>query len=160
MTRKERYSAQLSKLEEKRGKLLRSGRFAEAAALTADIKEIESLIKQADAYEEATRSRPITELLSREEIQKMGLIPLMIECHLVADFLTETAYMIVDTLHEHGFDDVTFMPEITELIKRSEKFAGGMAKISPELCDLVVNNETFNASLHKKYLKYIGQRLK
>lgn len=55
---------------------------------------------------------------------------------------------------------VKFLPEVTELLKNSEKFAGAMAKMNPELCNLVVNNETFNASLHKKYLKYIEQRLK
>lgn len=142
----------------KRGGLLRSGRYVDAANLSADIKKVEDLIKEAEAYEEATKSRPIKEIMTNEEI--VQVVPLMIECHLIADFLTETTYMIVDKLKEFGITDVTFMPEVTELLKKSEKFAGAMAKMNPELCDLIVNNETFNASLHKKYLKYIEQRLK
>lgn len=158
MTRLERYKDRLAKLEEKRGELLRSGRFVEAACLSEDIKKIEELIKEADAYEESMKPRPIKELLTRDEVKE--IVPLMIECHLVADFLTETAYMIVDHLKEFGITGVQFMPEVTELLEKSEKFAGTMAKMNPELCNLIVNNETFNASLHKKYLKYIEQRLK
>lgn len=158
MTRLERFRERLAKLEEKRCGLLRSGRYTEAVCLTEDIKKVEEMIREAEDYEEATKPKPAKELLNEEEISR--IVPLMIECHLVADFLTETAYMIVDQLKEFGISGVRFMPELTELLEKSEKFAGAMAKMNTELCDLIVNNETFNASLHKKYLKYIGQRLK
>lgn len=160
MTRLERHKKKLAELEERRGRLMRSGRFAESAELNEDIKVIEGLIKEAEEYEESCRPRPIRELVSEEELHRMGLIPLMIECHLVADFLVEAAWRVVETCKKHGFSEVSLMPDLKDIIKRNEKFASFIATLSPELCSLITDNETFNASLHKKYMKYIGQRLK
>lgn len=160
MTRKERYAEQLAKLEEKKWKLLKDGRYLEANSLSGDIKEIEELIKMADEYEESLKPKPLKELVSREQLNQMGIIPLMIECHLVADFLTEVSYMVVDTIKEYGFSEVSLVPELKEIINKTDKFASFLTGVSPELCNLLVRNETFNASLHKKYLKYIEQRLK
>ena len=160
MTRLERYRRQLAELEARRGRLLRSGNFVKASALSQDILEIERLIGEAEEYEESMKPRPIRELVTKEKLDEMGIIPLMIECHLVADFLTEISYEIVDICRKEGFEDVRLMPELKELIKRSEVFASFLTSLSPELMNLVVNNETFNASLHKKYVKYIEQRIK
>lgn len=90
----------------------------------------------------------------------MGIIPLIIECHLAADFLTEVSYMVVDICKKHGLSDISLMPDLKEIIKKTDKFASFLTGVSPELTDLLVRNETFNASLHKKYVKYIEQRLK
>ena len=90
----------------------------------------------------------------------MGIIPLMIECHLSADFLTGVAYSVVDICKKHGFSDVVLMPDLQDIIKKTEKFASFLAEVSPELCELITNNETLNNAIHKKYLKYIEQRLK
>lgn len=164
MTRKQRYEAQLDELRARHGELLRSGRYLDAMRLSANIKHVEQMIAEAEAYdkayEESLKPKPIKDILSREEINRMGIIPLMIECHLVADFLAEVSYMVLDTCKEHGLTDVSFMPELNEIIKRSEKFASFLATLSPDLGNMVARNETFNASLHKKYLKYIEQRLK
>ena len=159
MTRLERYREQLVKLEEKRSRLLRSGRFLEANDLNGAIREVELLIRQAEEYEEASKPKPLKETVTREQLNLMGIIPLMIECHLVADFLTEVAYMVVDTCKKHGFSDVVLMPDLREIIKKTDKFASFLTGVSPELSDLLLRNETFNASLHRKYVKYIGQRL-
>ena len=102
----------------------------------------------------------ILAVLTKQELHEMGIIPLMIECHLAADFLTGLSYMIVDICKEHGFTDVRLMPEIRELLEKCEKFASALAEMSPELKDLIVNNETLNDALHKKCLGYIKQRLK
>ena len=131
-----------------------------ANELNAEIREVELLMKQAKEFEEARRPRPIKELVTKQELHGMGIIPLMIECHLAADFLTGLSYMIVDICKEHGFTDVKLMPEIRELLEKSEKFANALAEMSPELRDLIVNNETLNDALHKKCLGYIKQRLK
>lgn len=153
------YKKQLAKLEEKRNALMRSGKYIQSFALNEDIKEVENLIKQAEAYEEASKYRPIKEILSRQEIDEMGLIPLMIECHLVSDFLVEITYMISDICKSKGLSELKFSEDITRAIKANEVFASFLSQMSPELCNLLVRNETFNASLHKKYLKYIEQRL-
>lgn len=153
------YKKQLAKLEEKRSALMRAGKYMQSFALNEDIKEVENLIKQAEAYEEATKSKPIKEILSREEIDEMGIIPLMIECHLVSDFLVEITYMISDICKDKGLTSLKFSDDITRVIKTNEVFASFLTQMSPELSNLLIKNETFNASLHKKYLKYIEQRL-
>lgn len=160
MTRKERYRQQLNELEGRRGRLLRSGRYMEAQNLHADIQKIERMIREADEYEKSLKPKPVKEVLSQQQIDEMGLIPLMIEAHLVADFLVEIADMLVDICDKHNIGGVVLPQGFQELIRNAEKFASSLTSISPELSDLVVNNETFNASLHKKYLKYIEQRLK
>lgn len=160
MTYRERYKAKLDKMERQRRDFLQRGHYVQAANLSADIKHIEELLAEADAYEESTRPKPLSETMTREEIDQTGVIPLLIECHLVADFLTEVAYMVTDNLKAIGITDVEFMPTLNNLLKNSEKFAGDLAKISPDLCELITNNETFNASLHKKFTKYIHQRIK
>ncbi len=102
----------------------------------------------------------ILAVLAKQELHEMGIIPLMIECHLAADFLTGLSYMIVDICKKHGFSDVALMPEIREFLEKCEKFANALAEMGPELKDLIVNNETLNDALHKKCLGYIKQRLK
>lgn len=159
MTRYERYRQQLAALEEKKGKILRMGRVADAFALDTDIKNVKKMIEEAEAYEKYCKPRQIKEIASDEELHEMGIIPLMIECHLVADFLVEVSYMIVDICKEHGFQNLRFMPELQDIIKKANTFASFLTGMNPELKNLLLRNETFNASLHKKYLKYIEQRL-
>lgn len=139
---------------------MRSGHYVQSIALNDEIKEAERLMKEAEDYEKASKPKPIRELLTKEEIDEMGIIPLMIECHLAADFLTEVAYMVLDTCKEHGLENISFMPDLRELIKKSDMFASFLTKVSPELCDILVRNNTFNDALHKRYLKYIERRLK
>lgn len=160
MTKLERYKEKLAQLEAKRNNMMRNGKFAQSIELNANIEEVRKLIKEAEDYEESLKPRPICEICSRKEIEEMGIIPLMVECHLVADFLVEAAWRVRERCEEYGLHDVRWTDDLNEIIKKTEKFASFLTQISPELCDLVVNNETFNASLHKKYLKYIEQRLK
>lgn len=85
------------------GTLLRCGRFIEANNLNNDLREIELLIRQAEEYEEATKPKPLKDIVTKKQLNEMGIIPLMIECHLAADFLTGVAYSVVDTCKKHGF---------------------------------------------------------
>lgn len=159
MTRLERYREKLRQLEEKRNELMRSGQYIKSMVLNEDIKEVERAIKEAEEYEERSKPKPIKEMVSKHELDEMGIIPLMIICHLAADFLTQEAYEVVDRCKAYGFDDVVFSPDLRDLLKASEKFAGFLTKVSPELRDLLLRNETFNSSLHKRYVKYIEQRM-
>lgn len=134
-----------------------TGNYVKAIALAKDINEVRAEIEEARKYYEP---RPLSEVLTRREIEEMGIIPLMIECHLIADFLTETCYMVRDIVKSHGFEDVSFMPELKDILKRTDRFASFLAGVSPELCDLITRNETFNLSLHKKFQKHINTRLK
>lgn len=156
MTKLERYQNQVKELEAKRASLLRSGQYIQSMNLHKDIEEIKQKIEEIRPYYEP---RPLSESVSHEELKAMGIIPLMIECHLIADFLTEVCYMVVDICKEHGFDNVSFVPELREILKKTDKFASFLSGLSPELCDLLTRNETFNKSLHKKFLTHIEQRL-
>lgn len=160
MTRLERYREKLRMFEKKRNEFMRSGQYIKSMALNEDIKEMERAIKEAEEYEERCKPKPIKDMVSKQELDEMGIIPLMIICHLAADFLTLEAYEVVDRCKAHGFDDVVLAPDLRDLLKASDKFASFLTKVSPQLCDLLVRNDTFNMSLHKKYLKYIEQRLK
>ena len=67
---------------------------------------------------------------------------------------------MLDYFKAHGFHNLRFMPELQDIIKKADTFASFLTDMNPELKNLLLRNETFNASLHKKYLKYIEQRLK
>lgn len=147
-------------LYEKRGRLLRSGKYINAIRLADDIENIEKKIAEADAYEEAMKPKPIIELKSREELDAMGIKPLMVECYLIADFLTAVAYEVVDTCERNGLAGVELVPELKEVIEKGEAFTKRLTKTTPDLIDLITNNDTLNEALHKKCLGYIHQRLK
>ncbi len=131
MTRLERYREQLAKLEKKRSTHLRSGRFIEANNLINDLREVEMFIKQAEEYEKTTKPKSLKDIVTKKQLNEMGIIPLMIECHLSADFLTEVAYVVVDICKEHGFSDVVLRPDLNDIIKKTEKFASFLTGVSP-----------------------------
>lgn len=160
MTKLERYKEQLRRLEEKRGRLLRSGNLVKAASLHIEIENVQKLIKQVEDYEEWCKPKPVRDLFSDEELQEMNIIPLMIECHLIADLLTAITYEIVDKLRNHGFESVYFSKDLEDVIKKSEFFAGFLTSLTPELRDLLLQNDTLNEALHKKIVNYMNQRLK
>ncbi|MCH5234499.1 MAG: hypothetical protein J1E16_04335 [Muribaculaceae bacterium] len=156
MTKLERYQAQLKELEQKEKDLFSNGRYMQSISLHKKIDEIKAMIEEIRPYYEP---RPLSESVTPQQLKEMNIVPLMIECHLIADFLTEVCYMVVDTVKAHGFDNISFVPELKEIIKRTDKFASFLNGMSPGLQDLLLRNETFNASLHKKFLKHIDQRL-
>ncbi len=157
------YRKKLEELEARRSQFMYSGNLTQCFALNEEIKNVEKMIKQAEAYEEATKSRPIIETISKEELDKTGIIPLMIECHLISDMLVEVAYMVVDRLKELGYEKVSFMKDLTTAINANEKFATFITQLqhdeNDELYNLLTRNETLNRAIHKKYVSYMDQRL-
>ncbi len=157
------YRKKLEELEERRSRLMRSGKIMQSFALNEEIKNVEKMIRQAEAYEEATKSRPIIETISKEELDKTGIIPLMIECHLISDMLVEVAYMVKDRLKELGYEKISFMDDLTTAIKANEKFATFLTQLkhdeNDKLSNLLTRNDTLNQALHKKYVSYMDQRL-
>ena len=156
MKRLDRYKAQLDELRRHRGDMLRTGNLVKAMNLGKEIQEVERLIAEAEEYE----PKPISESLTREEVDEMGIIPRMIECHLILDLLVDAAYDIKDRCEAKGLTGVKFVPELDEILQKAECFASFLTKVSPELCDMLVRNDTLNASQHKKFQNYIAQRLK
>lgn len=159
MTRLERYREKLARLEEKRALLMRSGRYLESNALNDDIKDVERAIREAEEYEERCKPRSLKDTVSKEELDEMGIIPLMIVCHLASDFLTGVCYDIVDRCKAHGFTDVRLMPELKEVLRVNNRFASALTEMGPSLSKIITGNETLNEAILKKYITYIEQRL-
>lgn len=157
MTKIERYEEQVKELEARRSQLLRNNQFIKSMQLNEKIKEIKSMI---DELKEATTPRPLSETVTKEELKEMNIIPLMLTCHLAADFLTQVCYEIIDICEAHGLSNVNFVPELKEILKKTDSFASFLIRMSPDIQNLLLRNETFNAALLKRYLNYIETRMK
>lgn len=119
MRKIERYRNQLAELEARRSRLVRKGDLIMATALNNDIRRVEAMIKEVEEYEESIKPKPIKELIPMDKIHESGIIPMIMECHLAADYLTACAYQLSDTIKEMGFNPVSIIPDIEEIIKKS-----------------------------------------
>lgn len=155
MTRLERYRQQLAELEGRRSQLMRQGRYMQMYKLNSDIEEIKALIAEAEQYE----AKPIKELLGMDKINESGIIPALIECHLVADYLTACTYTVNDIIKKLGFQPVSVIPELKEIISKSSSFASQLCDKSEILSNMLTDNDTLLEALHKKTMSYIFQRI-
>lgn len=155
MTRLERYKEKLNEFEHKRNNFMRQGRYDLMRRLDNDIADLRKEIEEAERYE----AKPIKQLLSSEEIEKHNLIPMLIEAHLAADFLTDCCYNIKDTLSKMGYNATTIVPELMEIKKRADSFACKLIGKNDKLNDLLALDDTLIAALHKKIFSYMKQRM-
>ena len=155
MTRLERYKEKLKEFEHKRNNLMRQGRYDLMRRLDNDIADLRREIEEAERYE----AKPIKQLMSSEEIEKHNLIPMLIEAHLAADFLTDCCYNIKDTLSKMGYNATTIVPELMEIKKRADSFACKLIGKNDKLNDLLALDDTLIAALHKKIFSYMKQRM-
>lgn len=135
---------------------MRAGRYDLMRRMDADIEDVRKEIEKSERYE----SKPIRQLMSDRQIEESNLIPMLIESHLAADFLTDCYVNIKDTLHRYGYHAVTVLPELEEIKKLTEKFAQRLIGKSDRLTEMLTLDDTLVAALHKKYLNYIKQRMK
>ena len=150
------YRNKLTQLKERRAKLLRKGRLAEANALNEDITVIE---RQIDDYEESLRPRPLSQVLTDDQIQESDIINKMMEAHLAADYLADCAFVLRDTFKKLNIEVDQLMQPMDELIKKAETFAALMA-CTNDLTEILVSNDTLIEALRKKVRTYISQRNK
>lgn len=155
MTRLERYKEKLKEFEHKRNNFMRQGRYDLMRRLDNDIADLRREIEEAERYE----AKPIKQLMSSEEIEKHNLIPMLIEAHLAADFLTDCCYNIKDTLSKMGYNATTIVPELMEIKKRADSFACKLIGKNDKLNDLLALDDTLVAALHKKIFSYMKQRM-
>ncbi len=155
MTRLERYRLRLEELEAKRNQFMRQGKYMQMQKLDAELTEVRKLIEEAEKYS----PKPIRELVSMDKIQQSGLIPALIECHLAADYLNDCCYTVNDIIKGMGFSPASIIPDLKEIISKSNVFASLLCDRSEQLGDLLVRNDTLIAALHKKTLGHISQRL-
>lgn len=160
MTRLERLKDQLDTHYRIRDMLLRSGRYLEAAETTRRIREVEAEVKAAEEYERLSKPVPVTKVITSERLDELGLIPLLIEAHLAADFLTGIAYAISDICKKEGFEQVIFSSDLQDILKKCDVFASALIRLCPNLTELLTENETLNMAVHKKYVSYITQKAK
>lgn len=150
----QKYRQKLENLEAKRSELMRSGRYMESIRLNADIEEVRKLI---EAEEDYLKPKPLKELVSKEQADEVTNI--IIECHLAADYLTAVAYELKDWFDKNGLIPHSVIPELNQIVKLSESFAGSVCKVNPNLRDMMINNDTLIEALHKKCQTYIKRNL-
>lgn len=135
--------------------MLRKGRYVDVQLLDSEIEEVKALIQEAKDYQ----AKPVLELLSREEIQESGLVALMIESHLAADFLADCCFRIEQIFKERGLTAISIVPDIKDLLKRSNIFASILCLKNEDLSSLLIDNEGLIDKLHCDTLAYIKKRL-
>lgn len=147
----------LALLEAKRNNFMRQGKYASMQALEEDIKAAKRLIEKEEEYR---RPKPIHELMSHEKIVESGIMVAMMECNLAADYLTDCAFALKDIISKLGLQATTVMPELDEIIKKSNAFASMLLVSNNEhLKSMLIDNDTLISALHKKTMKYIEQRI-
>ena len=157
LLRIKRYEEQIAELEERRRRLLRTGQYVQSHRLNAQIADIRKMVEE---LKEMTTPKPLSQTVTPQELKEMNIVPLMLTCHLAADFLTWVCYEIVDVCRDHGLENVNFVPELKEILKKTDCFASFLTRMSPDIQELLLRNDTFNQSLLKKYLSYIETRMK
>lgn len=155
MTRLERYKQRLANLEYRRNQSMRQGKYMQMQSLNNEIENVRKLIADAEEYS----ARPMKELFTREQIHESGMIPMLMECYLASDFLNDCVFELKQILKKLGVHAVTIVPEIEEIIKKSESFASSLCAINKEFSDFMTDNDTLIEALHKKTLSYIKQRM-
>lgn len=150
-----KFRRQVAELERRHALLLKQGRIVQALALRRDIDNVQKMI---DAEEEARKPKPIQDLIPKDKLAESGLVELMIECHLIADFLNAVVYEIIDKVDEFGYSVHNVAPELREIADKTQKFASYMCTKDENLSDMMTDNETLINALHKKTLSYIQQR--
>lgn len=148
------YKDKIEQLRQRRSNLLRNGRYAQANALNDDIRNIERMIAD---YEEQTRPRPLSQVLTPQQIKESDIINWIKETHLAADYLADCAFMLRETFRSLHIEVDQLTAPLNALIKQSESFAALMA-CTNDLTDMLVEDETLVQALRKKVRSYIKQR--
>ena len=155
MTRIERYEAQLDELRRKRGTLLKQGNFVKAMKLGEDIKEIERMI---DDLKEQTRPRPLSQIMTPEQLEASGIVELITEAHIAADYMAYVYYRLMDTCNDFriAMDSVT--EPLKQAIALNNEFVSDLMGKNAWLESVLLGNEILLAALHKKVASFISQR--
>lgn len=153
----EEFKRDLAELERRHTWLLHSGQLVSAMNVASEITKIRKLIAD---EEERRRPKPVTELISGEELRASNLIPLLIETYLAMDYVNDCVYNVIDNANKIGLDIVHVAPELSDIKEKSQTFSSFLCKQSQFLSDLMTDNEFLIAALHKKTQSYIEQRSK
>lgn len=156
MTRIERYKDEIRKIEAKQRECVRRCDLLGLQKLNEDLAEAKQKLADAEEY----AAKPLTEFLSREEIQKSNIIPILLECHMAADFLNDCAFLLSKSIEKLGLQPVSILPDLKEILKKSNMFASILCTKGEDLSAILTDNDTLIAALHKKTLSYVEQRMK
>lgn len=149
-----RINERIESLRAKEKMYLNHGDYIKAFELRGQIKQA---IKMTEEIEQACGKKPLCELLNRDELVK--LTPMLLEAHLICDLLCECCYDITDYCKELQLGEFFLLDSLLDIRKRTSEFAGHLTQMTPRVSKLVTDNETLNAALRKKIMKYIEQRI-
>ena len=155
MTRIERYESQLDELRRRRGLLLQHGQLVKAMRLGEELKAIESMI---DDMKEQTRPRPLAEIMTPQQLDQSGIVELITEAHIAADYMADVYYRLMDTCNDFrvAMDSVT--EPLKQAIALNNEFVSDLMGKNAWLESVLLGNEILLAALHKKVASFISQR--
>lgn len=154
MTRKDRIAARIEESQRDEVRAMRRGDILGASKCRKRTEELRIKLALAEEYE----AKPVREFLSREEANRLGIPALVLECHLAADFLTDCASRLKESVDKAGLVPVNLIPEIADIRRRSERFASMICAYNEDLMSLMVDNEELIAKLHADTLAYLSKK--
>lgn len=154
MTRLERFKAERDRIQALVNAYTRRCAIA-PPKLAERLKDLNEAIAE---MEEADRSRPISELLTKEQIAESGLVDMITEIHLASDFLARSILDFVDRCRKYGLEinDVT-APAI-RIVQEINSFVDPLMRKNEWLEETMTCNEYLSDAIHKKIQSFINQR--
>lgn len=146
------YKQKLSELEERRGRLMRTGQYKQSMLLNDDINQLRKHIEEMEP-------KRVTELFTHEQLNESGLVPAVLEVHLAADYLAACCYTIEDIVKKLGGHAATVIPELKDILKRANSFCEFLYDKDPDIRSVIEDDESLMYALHKKTISYLNQRL-
>lgn len=119
------------------------------------IRLLEAQIEEEKKYQ----PNPISELLTPEQIAKHGIVQKIIEMHLAADFLADSAMVLRETLEGLGLNGCSLFKYTAEIKHNSEYFASLLCAYQ-SLQDFICDDGEYIEAAHNLTNAYITKHLK
>lgn len=135
---------------------------AKAKLHYATISDAQFRIKMLEAQiqnELEHQPMPMSQILTKEQVEQHKIIQKIIEMHLAADFLADSAMILRETLEKLGLDGCSLFPYVAEIKSKSEHFASLLCNYKP-LSEFICDDDEYIEAAHKLTANYMSKTLK
>lgn len=135
---------------------------AKAKLHYATISDAQFRIKMLEAQlqnELEHQPMPLSKILSKEQVDENKIVQKIIEMHLAADFLADSAMILRETLDKLGLDGCSLFPYVAEIKSKSEHFASLLCNYKP-LSEFICDDDEYIEAAHKLTANYMAKTLK
>ena len=143
-------SKQIKRLEDAKARM----HYATISDAEFRIRLLEAQIEEEKKYQ----PNPISELLTPEQIAKHGIVQKIIEMHLAADFLADSAMVLRETLEGLGLNGCSLFKYTAEIKRNSEHFASLLCAYQ-SLQDFICDDGEYIEAAHNLANAYITKHL-